>query len=626
MGLFDGAFSAADDTGGFLSKLARQNRTPADTVAQRFPAAQPGWLAPASMLGGWAPLPLFPPLSTQPGAAAPQLQPVGDIGVAPGTDALAGRSVLAGPWTAFRQPDAPSIASGAAAGPWTAFQAQPSTIGAASNAVMTGPWEAFQQARAAAVPATGSSSALQPDQPISADDVVRSVGRGVPILGGLAARGNAAINATLSPLVASDQDQTVSHAPTWSERYAEDLARENARDAAYDVNHPTASTVGQLGGGIASTIATAGTATGAKLLGLTAKTLPGQIAAGGASNAGIGVLDALARGEDPWRAGEIGLGLGMAAPVAGRVIGSLVTGARNMLAPPRVPANTADVARVAGSAPEDLLASRSARLYNPPSVEQRPFSADYPGIARDDGTGRLTHDVEGRPLVAGRIVGRRTVGGADEALSPAELNAVATRITGNVPEAVASRQIGGNAGVFRIGFDRDGNPRYQILVDKALKPQVQDRVAAHETGHGLNYFGGYARDIPQAGLESELRYVYNDLNNPDLAQFRSQRGRDPELVGKYAGYGPEKQRYKPDKVPGELMAEAMRAYLVNPNYLKSVAPRTAAAIRAAVNAHPVLSRIVQFNAVPLAAGAAGLGARAVDSVGSSGGDDGTGRM
>ena len=43
------------------------------------------------------------------------------------------------------------------------------------------------------------------------------------------------------------------------------------------------------------------------------------------------------------------------------------------------------------------------------------------------------------------------------------------------------------------------------------------------------------------------------------------------------------------------MAEAIRAYLADPNYLKTVAPKTAAAIREAVNSHPILSKIIQFN-------------------------------
>jgi hypothetical protein len=53
------------------------------------------------------------------------------------------------------------------------------------------------------------------------------------------------------------------------------------------------------------------------------------------------------------------------------------------------------------------------------------------------------------------------------------------------------------------------------------------------------------------------------------------------------------------------MATAISAYLGFPNYLKTVAPKTAAAIRDAVNAHPVLSKIIQFNAIPaIAAGTA----------------------
>jgi hypothetical protein len=56
----------------------------------------------------------------------------------------------------------------------------------------------------------------------------------------------------------------------------------------------------------------------------------------------------------------------------------------------------------------------------------------------------------------------------------------------------------------------------------------------------------------------------------------------------------------------EMVAEAFRAYMANPSYMKTVAPKTAAAIREAVNSHERLSQLIQFNA--LAGGAAlGLG-------------------
>ncbi|HZN27897.1 MAG TPA: hypothetical protein VFB88_00930 [Xanthobacteraceae bacterium] len=45
------------------------------------------------------------------------------------------------------------------------------------------------------------------------------------------------------------------------------------------------------------------------------------------------------------------------------------------------------------------------------------------------------------------------------------------------------------------------------------------------------------------------------------------------------------------------MVEAIRAYMADPNYLKTIAPKTAAAIREAVNSHPALGKIIQFNAM-----------------------------
>jgi hypothetical protein len=43
------------------------------------------------------------------------------------------------------------------------------------------------------------------------------------------------------------------------------------------------------------------------------------------------------------------------------------------------------------------------------------------------------------------------------------------------------------------------------------------------------------------------------------------------------------------------MAEAIRIYMANPSYMKEVAPKTAAAIRKAVNADPAIRKIIQFN-------------------------------
>ena len=78
-----------------------------------------------------------------------------------------------------------------------------------------------------------------------------------------------------------------------------------------------------------------------------------------------------------------------------------------------------------------------------------------------------------------------------------------------------------------------------------------------------------------------MRQVYSTLNT---GQERTRHLTGPQHVG-----------YRGADVQRELTAEAIRAYLADPNYIKTVAPRTAKAIREAVNSHPTLSKIIQFN-------------------------------
>ncbi len=137
----------------------------------------------------------------------------------------------------------------------------------------------------------------------------------------------------------------------------------------------------------------------------------------------------------------------------------------------------------------------------------------------------------------------------------------------------------------RAVFRRGGSPDY-IAVSNALKPEQSARVAAHEIGHVIDKT---VDEIPISGINDELRTIYNDLNNP-------------QSYGKK--FGPEQHRYKGDNIQRELMAEAIRAYMTDPNYLKTVAPKTAARIRKYVNNHPRLKDIIQFNSL---VGADGIG-------------------
>ena len=248
------------------------------------------------------------------------------------------------------------------------------------------------------------------------------------------------------------------------------------------------------------------------------------------------------------------------------------------------------------------LASKNASIFDPPSKPPRPFHADYgpENPARADAAGRLTHTIDGDPInPSARVVGRRTLGGADEALSPAEIDASATAVTGHAVAAGSLRT--GEVGRFRRDYDTAGNPNYNIFIQHNLTPTTKDRVVAHELGHAVDYFAGHGQGIPTTGiLNSELKPVYNSLNNHN-------RGRPGTAeAGEAASWAkpvrPEHFSYKGGDVPAEYMAEAIRAYMQDPNYLKTVAPETAARIRQYVNTHPRLSEVLQLNTLaPFAA-------------------------
>jgi hypothetical protein len=132
-----------------------------------------------------------------------------------------------------------------------------------------------------------------------------------------------------------------------------------------------------------------------------------------------------------------------------------------------------------------------------------------------------------------------------------------------------------------------------------------ERILAHMLGHIIDHRAGQpcSNDsdetiwaINQDDINDELRYVYNDCNNPELNKARQfNPDVDPSDRTAYRDFGPERNSCFGADARSELMAEAIRAYMKNPNYLKSVAPNVAARIRAAVNPNPNLNRMIQFN-------------------------------
>src|SRR5262249_40987789 len=64
---------------------------------------------------------------------------------------------------------------------------------------------------------------------------------------------------------------------------------------------------------------------------------------------------------------------------------------------------------------------RELDLYDPPSVRPLPFREQYRRDVPADATGRLTHDMEGRPLVARYVAGLRELDGTNVGLRPEEI-------------------------------------------------------------------------------------------------------------------------------------------------------------------------------------------------------------
>jgi hypothetical protein len=231
-------------------------------------------------------------------------------------------------------------------------------------------------------------------------------------------------------------------------------------------------------------------------------------------------------------------------------------------------------------------------IYNPPDKPQRPFKWDYtnPAHAVSDASGKLLKDMDGRKITAKNVIGRQTLDGSDVPAAPEVVESTAEDISGNKIRTVPRQNIGGHHGVSRFdlvpGPPEKLKPKDIEIADDLPQPQ-REMVTAHEVAHYVNEVAG---QIPTDGLDEELRFIYNTT-----------------ATGKENAYppiGPENMNYVGDEIRDELMTEAIRTYMVNPNWIKTVAPRTAARIREWVAKNPELSKIIQFNS--LAAGSAGL--------------------
>jgi hypothetical protein len=173
--------------------------------------------------------------------------------------------------------------------------------------------------------------------PIGVNDSVRALATGVPVVGGLLNKANAATNALVAPLInplLSDENKL--QGDTYAERYANSLAQQEGMDTQFATEHPIANTALNVTGGVAATVPMMVAAPA--LMGVGEGGVVGNMLMGGLGGATISGTDAAIRsGGDLRQTGTgaaLGLGFGAGAPVAGKIIGAvgnkLVSAASNM--------------------------------------------------------------------------------------------------------------------------------------------------------------------------------------------------------------------------------------------------------------------------------------------------------
>ncbi len=161
------------------------------------------------------------------------------------------------------------------------------------------------------------------DAPSMASGIGRGIATGVPIIGGLLNKADAATNAALAPVLNpmfSEKDQLKGD---FSQRYQQSLKTQEGMDKSFHQEHPNIDTAANIAGGVGAFGAAAGTSLGAQALGLAAKSVPGMMTTGAVSGAGIGAIDAATRGGDASEGAIYGGLAGAAGPAIGAGIGKL---------------------------------------------------------------------------------------------------------------------------------------------------------------------------------------------------------------------------------------------------------------------------------------------------------------
>lgn len=159
------------------------------------------------------------------------------------------------------------------------------------------------------------------DRPDPLESTARAVATGVPVIGGLLNRADAATNATLAPVLNGLFSPNQQLHGDWAHRYQQALAVQNGADQQFADQHPILNTGAQIAGGIGSGLGA--TAKGLTLAGrfgtagLTgARGLLARAGLAAAENSAIGGADAATRGSNVLHGAGIGAAMGAGSAAA----------------------------------------------------------------------------------------------------------------------------------------------------------------------------------------------------------------------------------------------------------------------------------------------------------------------
>ncbi|MFT8367554.1 MAG: hypothetical protein ABF646_02255 [Acetobacter papayae] len=159
--------------------------------------------------------------------------------------------------------------------------------------------------------------------PSIAEGTSRAFATGVPVIGGLLNRADAATNATLAPVLNGlfSPDQQLQG--DWPQRYQQALAAQNGADRQFAQQHPALNTGAQIAGGIAATAPLASIAIPSRLAQASgALAAGGRIGLTGLEGAALGGTDAYARGDNVAQ----GAGMGAVGGAGGQALGEALSG------------------------------------------------------------------------------------------------------------------------------------------------------------------------------------------------------------------------------------------------------------------------------------------------------------